>query len=190
MVRITDLTTSVRVEGDEIARTFSNDGILTIPKNSTIIILEEASESITFKSASNLDIWFTALLGRLYVGNVLLTRENAVERLNLVFNSIPKGEGGGMSDECCETINDKLDNLDLSLTDEQVKRIADEVSKNIGQVIIDTSELNDKINDLVCTIGSVSCALDTINGEEIGTYLPISACGLVDDINGTEDITK
>lgn len=112
MIYITDNTTSYKVEGDEISRNYASGGVLTIPKNTTIAILDDISDNITFKSASNYDTWFTATLGYLYIEGELVTRENIITKFNAVANSLQGGGGGGL--DCCDTvqsISDVLNNF-------------------------------------------------------------------------------
>lgn len=105
MIYITDVGDGLRVEGEEVSRHYPYVGILTIPKNSTLVIIDEKSEMVVFKSSANYDTWFTGILGSIYIEGELVTRDNIVEKFNEISNVLPKGSGGGgMSDECCSTL--------------------------------------------------------------------------------------
>lgn len=140
MIYITDVGDGIRVEGEEVSRHYPYVGILTIPKNSTLVIIDEKSEMVVFKSSANYDTWFTGILGSIYIEGELVTRDNIVEKFNEISNVLPKGSGGGgMSDECCST-----------LTSGQ-----DEIKTMIQQLSI--------LNDVLYIDGMI----DEINGEEI-----------------------
>lgn len=111
MIYISDNVTSIKVEGDEISRNYASGGVLTIPKNSTLAIMDDSSNTITFKSSSNYDTWFTAQLGKLYIDNELVTRDNVISKFNKIANTL---SGGGGGSDCCDTIeaiNDMLSNF-------------------------------------------------------------------------------
>lgn len=59
MIYITDEGDNIRVEGEEVSRHYPYVGVLTIPKNSVLMIMDEQSDMVVFKSASNYDTWFT-----------------------------------------------------------------------------------------------------------------------------------
>lgn len=105
MIYITDEEDNIRVEGEEVSRHYPYVGVLTIPKNSVLMIMDEKSEMIVFKSASNYDTWFTGILGNIYIEGVLVTRETIVDAFNAVaYSAYSSSGGGGMDDECCSTL--------------------------------------------------------------------------------------
>lgn len=100
MIKITDEKDNIRVEGEEISRHYPYEGILTIPKNSVLLILDEDSDMVVFKSASNYDTWFTGIIGSIYIEGELVTRDNIVDKFNAVAYSAYSssgGEGGGVT---------------------------------------------------------------------------------------------
>lgn len=149
MLYITDVGKSIRFEGDSLSRNYFDGGVLTIPKNTTLAILESNSNSVVFKSSANYDTWATGVIGQLYIQGELVNRENVIEKFNSVSNSLV---GGGGDMECCEEILEKLDNISVTVSEEDLHEIAEMVSETI----------NDKLSSLECAIGNVSCALDTI----------------------------
>lgn len=75
MIKITSTNDVIIVEGDELTRHYPNNGTLVIPKNSTIVLLDESSEMVLFKSASNYDTLFTGILGSISIEDEIVTRE-------------------------------------------------------------------------------------------------------------------
>ena len=94
MIYITDEGDNIRVEGEEVSRHYPYVGILTIPKNSVLMILDENSEMVVFKSSSNYDTWFTGIIGSIYIEGVLVTRETIVDAFNAVAYSAYSSSGG------------------------------------------------------------------------------------------------
>lgn len=119
MIYITDIGDSIRIEGEEVTKYNPSVGLLTVPKNSILLMLDEKSEMVVFKSIANYDTWFTGVLGSIYIEGKLVTRENIVEEFNKVANVLPKGTGGGDCDlsdyytieETEDLLNDKQDKL-------------------------------------------------------------------------------
>lgn len=119
MIYITEHNDGLLVQGDEISRHYPYEGVLTIPKNSTLLVMDDSSNMVVFKSASNYDTWFTAIIGNIYIGGVLATKENIVELFNDISNELPKSGGGNGDDiyvECdLEEVNKKLDKINKYL---------------------------------------------------------------------------
>ena len=82
MIKITSTNDVIIVEGDELTRHYPNNGTLVIPKNSTIVLLDESSEMVLFKSASNYDTLFTGILGSISIEDEIVTRDNIIEKFN------------------------------------------------------------------------------------------------------------
>ena len=86
MIKITSTNDVIIVEGDELTRHYPNNGTLVIPKNSTLVVLDEKSEMVLFKSASNYDTLFTGILGSISIEDEIVTRENIIEKFNTISN--------------------------------------------------------------------------------------------------------
>ena len=86
MIKITSTNDVIIVEGDELTRHYPNNGTLVIPKNSTLVLLDEKSEMVLFKSASNYDTLFTGILGSISIEDEIVTRENIIEKFNAISN--------------------------------------------------------------------------------------------------------
>ena len=91
MIKITSTNDVIIVEGDELTRHYPYNGTLVIPKNSTLVILDEASEMVLFKSASNYDTLFTGILGSILIEDEIVTRDNIIEKFNAISNVIVGG---------------------------------------------------------------------------------------------------
>ena len=91
MIKITSTNDVIIVEGDELTRHYPYNGTLVIPKNSTLVVLDEKSEMVLFKSASNYDTLFTGILGSILIEDEIVTRENIIEKFNAISNVIVGG---------------------------------------------------------------------------------------------------
>lgn len=189
MIRITENEdrSGLLIEGDEIARAFHQGGVLSAPKNSILLIMDEKTEMLSFKSAFNYDTFFTALIGDTYIDGIQLNRDNAIPLFNAISNRLPKGGGGGGGD--CEVVA-----FHPTLSWSETTPIA-----KINGVIIDVTmpsqpsggggdcdldEVYKRLDKISKYLQDMDCALDKINGEEICGYLPMSGCALLDEING------
>ena len=94
MIKITSTNDVIIVEGDELTRHYPYNGTLVIPKNSTLVLLDESSEMVLFKSASNYDTLFTGILGSIYIEDEIVTRDNIIEKFNAISNVIVGGNVG------------------------------------------------------------------------------------------------
>ena len=86
MIKITSTNDVIIVEGDELTRHYPYNGTLVIPKNSTLVLLDESSEMVLFKSASNYDTLFTGILGSISIEDEIVTRDNIIEKFNAISN--------------------------------------------------------------------------------------------------------
>lgn len=111
MIYITDEDHSIRVEGEEVSRHYPYVGVLTIPKNTVLMVLDEKSNMVVFKSASNYDTWFTGILGNIYIEGVLVTRDNIVDKFNAVAYELPSGTGSTDVDLSNYYTKDEVDYL-------------------------------------------------------------------------------
>lgn len=150
------------ISGDEIARAFKKGGVLSAPKNSILLILDEKTEMLSFKSAFNYDTFFTSLIKDTYVNGEQMNRGNAITLFNSISNQLPKGGGGGVI-----------------------------VPGGDGDVYVDCDleEVNRKLDKIFKQLKEVDCSLDNINGEPICGYLGLDGCALIDEING-EDLEE
>lgn len=141
MIYITDEGDNIRVEGEEVSRHYPYVGVLTIPKNSVLMVMDEQSDMVVFKSSANYDTWFTGIIGNIYIEGELVTRETIVDAFNAVAYSAYSSSGGegGMSDECCTT---------LTTGQEEIKTMIQQLSI---------------LNDVLYIDGMI----DEINGEKI-----------------------
>ena len=94
MIKITSTNDVIIVEGDELTRHYPYNGTLVIPKNSTLVLLDESSEMVLFKSASNYDTLFTGILGSILIEDEIVTRDNIIEKFNAISNVIVGGNVG------------------------------------------------------------------------------------------------
>lgn len=89
LLKITDLGSGIMVQGTNNVL-YPDNATLTYPYNSIIVITDE-SDIATFRSASNNDVLFSGLIGKIEIGGEIVTKEN----INTKFDAIANKESGG-----------------------------------------------------------------------------------------------
>lgn len=92
LLKITDLGSGIMVQGTNNVL-YPDNATLTYPYNSIIVITDE-SNIATFRSASNNDVLFSGLIGKIEIGGEIVTKEN----INTKFDAIANKESGGGGD--------------------------------------------------------------------------------------------
>lgn len=90
MVEIKSTSNGFIVKGINNAQ-YPYDGELTFPFNSVVIVTEEGSDMVLFKSASNFDNLFSGLIGDITINGEKMTKDNIGNK----FASIASSSGGG-----------------------------------------------------------------------------------------------
>ena len=89
LLKITDLGSGIMVQGTDNVL-YPDNATLTYPYNSIIVVTDE-SDIATFRSASNNDVLFSGLIGKIEIGGEVVTKEN----INAKFDAIANQESGG-----------------------------------------------------------------------------------------------
>lgn len=92
LLKITDLGSGIMVQGTNNVL-YPDNATLTYPYNSIIVVTDE-SNIATFRSASNNDVLFSGLIGKIEIGGEIVTKEN----INVKFDEIANQESGGGGD--------------------------------------------------------------------------------------------
>ena len=92
LLKITDLGSGIMVQGTDNVL-YPDNATLTYPYNSIIVVTDE-SDIATFRSASNNDVLFSGLIGKIEIGGEVVTKEN----INVKFDEIANQESGGGGD--------------------------------------------------------------------------------------------
>ena len=92
LLKITDLGSGIMVQGTNNVL-YPDNATLTYPYNSIIVITDE-SNIATFRSASNNDVLFSGLIGKIEIGGEIVTKDN----INTKFDAIANKESGGGGD--------------------------------------------------------------------------------------------
>ena len=89
LLKITDNGNGILVQGtDNIL--YPDNATLTFPYNSIILVTDE-SDIATFRSASNNDVLFSGLIGKIEIGSTTVTKANIIDK----FDEIANQESGG-----------------------------------------------------------------------------------------------
>ena len=89
LLKITDLGSGIMVQGTDNVL-YPDNATLTYPYNSIIVVTDE-SNIATFRSASNNDVLYSGLIGKIEIGGEIVTKEN----INTKFDAIANKESGG-----------------------------------------------------------------------------------------------
>lgn len=177
MVYITDTRTNILVEGDELNSRYPYNGVLTIPYNSTLVIVGEYTDMVTFKSVANFDTQFTAIIGRLYIQGELVTKENVIEKFNAIANVVPSSSGGTSADLSNYYTKDEVDYLLSTVDGGEGVGCCSTILTNQANII---SMLESLTNDHTI----INNMVDSINGEELDCTN--EEADLINEINGDE----
>lgn len=165
MIKITDTNDGIRVEGEEVSRHYPYTGILVIPKNSTLVILDDASEMVVFKSSANYDTWFTGILGSILIEGEIVTRDNIIEKFNAISNVLPSGGSCGNVDLSNYYTKEEVDYLISTVDGEGGVGCCATILNNQSNII---SMLESLTNDKVL----INNMLDAINNEKLNCNYP------------------
>ena len=128
LLKITDNGNGILVQGtDNIL--YPDNATLTFPYNSIILVTDE-SDIATFRSASNNDVLFSGLIGKIEIGSTTVTKANIIDK----FDEIANQESGG---------GEPFDPTDY-YTKSQTNALLDEKADN-SDLPIDVSELNNDV---------------------------------------------
>lgn len=89
LLKITDNGSGILVQGTDNVL-YPDNATLTYPYNSIVVVTDE-SDIATFRSASNNDVLFSGLIGKIEIGGEVVTKEN----INVKFDEIANQEIGG-----------------------------------------------------------------------------------------------
>ena len=94
-LQITDLGSGIMVQGND-NHFFPDNATLTFPYNSIIVVTDE-SDMATFRSASNNDVLFSALISSIEIDGESVTKENINIKFDAIANQSSGGGGGDVS---------------------------------------------------------------------------------------------
>ena len=89
LLKITDNGSGILVQGTDNVL-YPDNATLTYPYNSIVLVTDE-SDIATFRSASNNDVLFSGLIGKIEIGGEIVTKQN----INTKFDAIANQESGG-----------------------------------------------------------------------------------------------
>lgn len=96
LLKITDLGSGIMVQGTDNVL-YPDNATLTYPYNSIIVVTDE-SNIATFRSASNNDVLFSGLIGKVEIGGEIVTKENINAKFDEIANQETGGGGGTFAD--------------------------------------------------------------------------------------------
>lgn len=124
MLNITKSGNSLVVEGVS-NKAYPDNGKLSIPMNSVIIVLDD-SEFVTFRSAASNNVYFSANINQIRISGAAVTKSTIITAFDAVANTSGSGGGGGGGD---------YDALEAKVNQEILNRISGDTE--LGQLIDD-----------------------------------------------------
>ena len=109
LLKITDLGSGIMVQGTNNVL-YPDNATLTYPYNSIIVITDE-SNIATFRSASNNDVLFSGLYGKIEIGGEIVTKENINTKFDAIANK-ESGGGGSFADASYDSQTKRINFLD------------------------------------------------------------------------------
>lgn len=94
MLNITKVNNSVKFEGLD-NKQFPDNGVLTVPLNSLILVVEDNSDMVTFRSVANNNVYCSGLIRNIRIAGSTVTKESIITQFDAVANSSSGGGGGG-----------------------------------------------------------------------------------------------
>ena len=116
---------------------FPNDGTLSIPLNSVIVVID-SSDMAVFKSASNGDVIFSALIGNIRIEGQPVTKDDIISKFDAVSNAA-SGGGGGDVDAYTKSESDARYG-----TLEEQKSLRNDVEQALGEIAELEADKGDK----------------------------------------------
>lgn len=102
MFNITKQGSSLLITSNDNSQFPWKDGQMSLPMNSVVYVIDE-SDYIAFRSASNNDILFTALIDEIQINGTNVTKDDFILQFDNVANSA--GGGGGSASAGVNSIN-------------------------------------------------------------------------------------
>lgn len=106
MLNINKVSNSLVVEGLN-NKFYPNDGRLSVPLNSIILVLDE-SDIVTFRSSANNNVYFSGKINQIRISGETVNKNNIVSKFDAVANS--SGGGSGDYDELERKLNAEITN--------------------------------------------------------------------------------
>ena len=106
MLNITKSGNSLVVEGLN-NKNYPDNGKLSIPMNSVIIVLDD-SEFVTFRSSANNNVYFSANINQIRISGASVTKQTIIAAFDAVANTSGGGGGGGDVEEVERKLNQEI----------------------------------------------------------------------------------
>lgn len=159
MLNITKSGNSLVVEGVS-NKAYPDNGKLSIPMNSVIIVLDN-SEFVTFRSSANNNVYFSANINQIRISGAAVTKQTIIAAFDTVANT-SGGSGGGGGD---------YDALEAKVNQEILNRISGDAE--LSQLIDDEKTARQNADTALQTqINTVSD--DAVSATVSGTTLVLN----------------
>lgn len=106
MLNITKSGNSLVVEGVS-NKAYPDNGKLSIPMNSVIIVLDN-SEFVTFRSSANNNVYFSANINQIRISGAAVTKQTIIAAFDTVANASGGSGGGGDYDALETKVNQEI----------------------------------------------------------------------------------
>lgn len=155
LLKITDLGSGIMVQGTDNVL-YPDNATLTYPYNSIVVVTDE-SDIATFRSASNNDVLFSGLIGKIEIGGEIVTKQN----INAKFDAIANQESGGGGGDVTGLFAD-------ASYDSQTKRINFYDKDNTLVAYVDATDFikDGMVSNVEISEGNLVITFNTDSGKE------------------------
>ena len=173
MFNITKQGSSLLITSNDNSQFPWKDGQMSLPMNSVVYVIDE-SDYIAFRSASNNDILFTALIDEIQINGTNVTKDDFILTFDNVANSA--GGGGGSASAGVNSINGFQGDLTLKTVngnsligsgDITIEGGGGSASAGVNSINGFQGDLTLKTVNGNSLIGSGDLTLKTVNGNSL-----------------------
>ena len=161
MLNITKSGNSLVVEGVS-NKAYPDNGKLSIPMNSVIIVLDN-SEFVTFRSSANNNVYFSANINQIRISGAAVTKQTIIAAFDTVANASGGSGGGGDVEDVERKLNQEILNrisgdAELSQLIDTEKTARQNADNNLQTQI-------DSVNDdaVKASVSGTTLVLDKLN---------------------------
>lgn len=160
MLNITKSGNSLVVEGVS-NKAYPDNGKLSIPMNSVIIVLDD-SEFVTFRSAASNNVYFSANINQIRISGAAVTKQTIIAAFDTVANASGGSGGGGDVEEVERKLNQEILNRISADTELSQLLDAEKTARQNGDSDLQNQVDNINSDAVKASVSGTTLVLDKI----------------------------